>query len=157
MKPGSPRWRSGMSGRDGSRRGAARGDSVRCGFGQAWLAWIFCVSLCLASPGLAAAADPGRLFYTPAQRAQLENARARNVTQPSRVAADSAPPVVRFDGVVIRSDGKGTRWINGRPRPGTSPVAALKPGQIRARGRVYEPYQVLQPRPAAPAHSEPAP
>jgi hypothetical protein len=115
------------------------------------------VSLCLASPGLAAAADPGRLFYTPAQRAQLENARARNVTQPSRVAADSAPPVVRFDGVVIRSDGKGTRWINGRARPGTSPVAALKPGQIRARGRVYEPYQVLQPRPAAPAHSEPAP
>jgi hypothetical protein len=31
----------------------------------------------------------------------------------------------------------------------------MKPGQIRADGKVYEPYQVL--RPAAPANKESAP
>jgi len=100
---------------------------------------------------------PGRLFYTPAQRAQLEAARARNVTQVRQAVPDVAPPPVRFDGVVIRSDGKTTRWINGQPQAGASGVAGLKPGQIRADGKVYEPYQVLRPSPAAPVAEEPTP
>jgi hypothetical protein len=95
------------------------------------------------------AADPGRLFYTPAQRAQLEAARARNVTQASPAAAAIAHPQ-RFDGVVIRSDGASTSWINGRPQTGVSGAAGLKPGQVRSDGKVYEPYQVLRP-----AHEEP--
>ncbi len=55
---------------------------------------------------------------------------------------------MRFDGVVIRSDGNSTRWVNGQPQVGASGVAGLKPGQIRADGKVYEPYQVLRPSPA---------
>ncbi|MDZ7596363.1 MAG: hypothetical protein U0932_17115 [Thiobacillus sp.] len=79
--------------------------------------------------GTSLAADPGRLFYTPEQRAQLEAARARNVTQLRQAAPDTgAPPPIRYDGVVIRSD-----------------------------GRVYEPYQVLRPSPAAPVAEEPTP
>ena len=96
------------------------------------------------------AAGLGRLFYTPAQRTQLEAARARNVTQASPAAPAIARPQ-RFDGVVIRSDGASTSWINGRPQTGVSGAAGLKPGQVRSAGKVYEPYQMLRP-----AHEEPA-
>jgi hypothetical protein len=98
--------------------------------------------------GESLAVDLGRLFYTPAQRAELEAARARNVTQATPAAPAVAQPQ-RFDGVIIRSDGTSTRWVNGRPHAGASGAAAgLKPGQIRANGKVYEPYQVLRPGPA---------
>ena len=107
--------------------------------------------------GTASAADTGRLFYTPAQRAQLEAARARNVTQlasPKQDQPASAPAPLRFDGVVIRSDGQSTRWVDGKAEIGASSVKGLKPGQIRANGKVYEPYQVLRPQPSSPV--EPA-
>ena len=103
---------------------------------------------------MAAPADPGRLFFTPAQRAQLEDARARNVTPPApgqQTSSASAPAPLRYDGVVIRSDGKTTRWVDGKAQRDGSAVSGLKPGQIRANGKVYEPYQVLRPRPPQPA------
>jgi len=59
--------------------------------------------------------------------------------------------------VVVRSDGAGTRWINGQAQAGSSAVAGLKPGQIRADGRVYEPYQLLRSSPADPTGEAPAP
>ncbi len=107
--------------------------------------------LALAPGARSQAADLGRLFYTPAERAQLEAARAHNLGQ-DRPAAPAAAParVQRFDGVVIRSDGAATAWINGRPQAGASGAAGLKPGQIRAGGRIYEPYQVLGPADEAP-------
>ncbi|MBW8306835.1 MAG: hypothetical protein K0M46_08375 [Thiobacillus sp.] len=116
------------------------------------------MSLCLCGSGLAAQDLPGRLFYTPDQRAQLEAARARNVTQVRQATPDAGtPPPIRYDGVVIRSDGKTMRWVDGKPQTGASGVAGLKPGQIRADGRVYEPYQVLRPNLAAPGAEEPTP
>ena len=120
--------------------------------------WIFSASLCLCGTGFAAQDLSGRLFYTPEQRAQLEAARARNVTQVGRTAPGAgAPPPIRYDGVLVRSDGKTTRWVDGKPQLDASGVAGLKPGQIRADGRVYEPYQVLRPNPAAPAAKESTP
>jgi hypothetical protein len=98
---------------------------------------------CLASP----ATDPGRLFYTPEQRAQLEAARKGNVTQTKEASPTIAPALQRFDGMVIRSDGKSTSWVNGQPQVGATGVKGLKPGQIQADGKVYEPYQVLRPSP----------
>ena len=118
------------------------------------------------SPGssLADPVDLGRLFYTPAQRAQLETARSQNVTRPAtRNKGDtsvSAPAPLRYDGVLIRSDGTTTRWVDGKAQTGASGVQGLKPGQIRADGKVYEPYQVLRPvapSPAPPDVKEPAP
>ena len=110
-------------------------------------------SACLANP----AADPGRLFYTPEQRAQLEAARDRNVT-PTRPASPTVTPApLRFDGMVIRSDGKSTSWVNGRPQVGASGVKGLKPGQIQADGKVYEPYQVLRPSPEPTSSEETRP
>jgi hypothetical protein len=92
------------------------------------------------------AGDPGRLFYTATQRAQLEAVRAGTQRPASTASAPkTAAAPVQFDGVVIRSDGKTTTWINGEPRSDTGGAANLKPGQIRARGQVYEPYQVLAP------------
>ena len=110
------------------------------------------LSLLIFSPCRAEQIEPGRLFYTPAQRAQLETARARNVTQIARPKQDvpvSASAPIRFDGVVIRSDGQSTRWVDGKAEIGTPSVKGLKPGQTRVNGKVYEPYQVLRPTPAA--------
>ena len=76
--------------------------------------------------GEAQAADSlGRLFLTPDQRAQLEIVRAqRDRRLPVTLEAEAAPApapvaqgpeVVTYNGVVRRSDGKSTVWINGKP------------------------------------------
>lgn len=126
--------------------------------------WMLVASLGLCHSSLAEPVELGRLFYTPAQRAQLESARTRNVTQQASQSqpglSDGAPAPLRFDGMVIRSDGKTTRWVDGKPQLDGFGVSGLKPGQIRADGKVYEPYQVLRPTPpgsAAPTAKEPTP
>ena len=127
------------------------------------MCWLIPLLLLASQAGQAEPIELGRLFYTPAQRAQLESARARNQTQrasPKQRQAVSAPAPLRFDGVVIRSDGQSTRWVNGKTEVGASSVTGLKPGQIRANGKMYEPYQVLRPQPSSPAEpavKEPAP
>lgn len=141
----------------------SRSDCNTPGTRAASCVWVLALCLGSAGTGMAAPADPGRLFYTPAQRAQLEAARARDVTPSGpgqQPASDSAPAPLRYDGVVIRSDGKTTRWIDGKARRDGSAVSGLKPGQVRADGKVYEPYQVLRPTlpvPADPDAKEPAP
>ena len=116
--------------------------------------WIVCGVLG-SMPALAATtqdvAVPGRLFYTPAQRAMLNDARLRKLNdQPSltaTTAAPAAPAPVSFDGMITRSDGVATHWVNGRPHVGRSSdtVRNLKPGQTRAEQKVYESYQIRQP------------
>jgi hypothetical protein len=70
----------------------------------------------LFAAGAAIAAEPvGRLFYTPAQRAQLDVLRSQKSIappvpeQPEPVAM---PDIVTYGGIVRRSDGKTTVWIN---------------------------------------------
>lgn len=79
-----------------------------------------CAMLCLL-PALAMAAPPlGRLFYTPEQRARMDVARQqeRNVRIEDEEAAPAAPPPANIilNGVITRSDGKTTVWINNRPQ-----------------------------------------
>lgn len=71
-----------------------------------------------------AADSLGRLFFTPAQRAQLDVARAKRdqrmpvvMEQPAQDTAAAAPPpgIVTYGGAVRRSDGKSTVWLNGKP------------------------------------------
>ena len=65
----------------------------------------------------------GRLFFTPDQRALLDTARAgRGVRLPATTEGELAttpapqgPDIVTYNGVVRRSDGKSTVWINGKP------------------------------------------
>lgn len=121
--------------------------------------------LCLMPLPLGAANAPPaeleRLFFTPAQRAEMQTNRSRPAS--ARVHSDPAgppdrpPAPVQFDGVLIRSDGKTTRWVDGKAQIGTSGISNMKPGQIRANGKLYEPYQVLRPQPAARSEQEPTP
>lgn len=68
--------------------------------------------------GTAAGADLGRLFFTPAQRAVLDTARKQNIRSEvgseNEQAAAPVPQNVSVNGVVRRSDGKSTVWINNR-------------------------------------------
>ncbi|HET6491367.1 MAG TPA: hypothetical protein VFG44_00185 [Burkholderiales bacterium] len=71
------------------------------------LALLFAVNAASAAESL------GRLFYTPAERAQLDVLRSRkNVAAPEQQEPPPAPEVVTYGGVVRRSDGKTTVWIN---------------------------------------------
>lgn len=57
----------------------------------------------------AAQADTlGRLFFTPQQRSQLEYARMRNTP-----AEGGASPVLTVNGIIQRSGGARTVWVNG--------------------------------------------
>lgn len=132
-----------------------------------------------------AADNLGRLFFTPAQRAQLDTARRQRAHRPAiEAAAEESPPaaIVTYSGVVQRSDGHSTVWINNRavrdrarmdaaePRARVDAYGAasitlpqqqrsirLKVGQTAdvASGRVVESY-ARRPAPA-PAATPPAP
>lgn len=54
----------------------------------------------------------GRLFLSPEWRDTLERQRQLNTQQARGPAAES----VRLDGVVVRSSGKSTVWVNHQPR-----------------------------------------
>jgi hypothetical protein len=79
---------------------------------------LYALGLFVAATANLCAAEPlGRLFYTPAQRAQLDTLRAqKNVAPPVQEAKEpaAAPEVVTYGGIVRRSDGKSTVWINNR-------------------------------------------
>ena len=63
----------------------------------------------------------GKLFYTPGQRAALEDARRRNIragelaAQAVKQPKVTSPRKVLVTGVVQRSDGESFAWINGKP------------------------------------------
>lgn len=117
--------------------------------------WMVCLVLwpvtTMAVPPQGVANIPGRLFYTPAQRNMLNEARTHQVTDLPKMSASVSSPApsapVSFDGVITRSDGVATHWINGRPHVGSTSnnVKNLKPGQTRAAQKVYESYQIRQP------------
>lgn len=71
------------------------------------------VALCALLLPLPAFAEQalGRLFFTPEKRAALERSRTVKVQQTQQIEGGS----LSLDGVVRRSDGAGTAWINGRP------------------------------------------
>jgi hypothetical protein len=80
--------------------------------------------IALGTPGLAQEPMLGRLFLTPEQRTALDNAR-RNRIRAETVAATAGrkpkiPPArdVTINGIVSRSDGESTIWVNGRPTEG---------------------------------------
>lgn len=87
---------------------------------------LIMVTLLIALGSSGSAQEPvlGRLFLTPEQRAALDNAR-RNRIRAEAVAAtaDKKPKIpparnVTINGIVSRSDGESTIWVNGRPTEG---------------------------------------
>ena len=101
-----------------------------------------------AVPATPAAAKPpeplGRMFFTPAQRAQLDvartqRARATLATEKTEEVSTAAPvpQTLTYDGAVRRSDGKTTVWINSRPINDKDPAGgAVIVGRVRPDGGV---------------------
>lgn len=91
----------------------------------------------------------GRLFYSAEQRIGLEHARANHITERDASQPRTGPATITYEGVVLRSDGRNTRWINGHPVDGSAAAPlfkgqSLKPGQTVANGRIYEPHQIIR-------------
>ena len=84
----------------------------------------------------------GRLFFTPAQRVQLDIARRQRArttvaTEQTEETAQSIPQTIRYDGLVRRSDGKSTIWLNSRPIEDQKPVGgAAIVGRIHPDGSI---------------------
>lgn len=78
------------------------------------LAALLVIALSLQMNNVVLAQDDtlGRLFYSPSQRAKLD-ANVRSVTRKDPPPAP-IPPSVMLNGVVTRSDGERTVWIDGR-------------------------------------------
>jgi hypothetical protein len=69
-------------------------------------------------PLVSSAAEPlGRLFFTPQQRATLDNARGQKIKIDVEVEPETptALEIISVNGVIKRSDGQSTVWINNRP------------------------------------------
>jgi hypothetical protein len=82
---------------------------------------LFCVS------AVAWGEPLGRLFLTPERRAALERQRQLNI-QAARTLEGSS---VSLDGIVVRSSGRNTVWVNQRPQVehavGTGVTTAVTP------------------------------
>ncbi|MGH8633968.1 MAG: hypothetical protein ACRET7_07530 [Burkholderiales bacterium] len=84
----------------------------------------------------------GRLFFTPAQRASLDVARSQRArtalaTEKTEQEATPVPQTITYSGVLRRSDGKTTVWINNQPvNERESAGAAAIVGQVRPDGSV---------------------
>jgi hypothetical protein len=80
-------------------------------------------------PPVCAAEPLGRLFLTPERRAILERQRQANVQEQEQQSLEGA--TVSLDGVITRSSGRSTVWINGHPQhentAGTGVQAGVSP------------------------------
>ena len=87
----------------------------------------------------AQAADEGlgRLFFTPQQRAALDAGRRIAAAKPKAGTTSAKRPVreLRLDGIVTRSDGERTVWVNGRAyhdgQPAGLRVTPVEPAAAR--------------------------
>lgn len=94
--------------------------------------------------GSAAAAESlGKLFFTPAERALLDQARAQKqrptvkIDEPTEPRVEQTSQVLTYSGMVRRSDGKSTLWINNRPVDEKEALSGLAlSGRVRSDGAV---------------------
>ena len=75
--------------------------------------WLLLLSLVLL-PTLVQSAPLGRLFLTPERRVVLERQRQLNIQEKTQETIEVAN--VHINGMVRRSNGKATVWVNGRPQ-----------------------------------------
>ena len=77
------------------------------------LIWSTLLALACALSSAATGEDLGRLFFTQERRQQLDYQRQHNLEKRPEVVED---PRLAIDGVVVRSSGKRTVWVNGVAR-----------------------------------------
>jgi hypothetical protein len=144
--------------------------------------------MALGTPGFAQEPSLGRLFLTPEQRATLDNARRNRIRAEALAATvDRKPKIpparsVTINGIVSRSDGESTIWVNGHPTEGQTEDGmrvTISPGsqssvvlrepekgrRVRLKvgqkadlisGRIQEPYEQRRTPVAPPPPSEPS-
>lgn len=86
----------------------------------------------LLAQSIPAVADPvplGRLFLTPEWRAALERQRRLNIQETRTIEGDT----LRLDGVVVRSSGKSTVWINNQPQTESASISGVTTRTSRRR------------------------
>lgn len=89
----------------------------------------------LLASGVAAETPPlGRLFLTPEARAHLDRQRQLDIKETRSLEGGT----MRLDGVVVRSSGKSTVWVNNQPQNErentagfTAATSTRQPGQAR--------------------------
>ncbi len=74
---------------------------------------VLSVALLLLAAQAAAAEPLGRLFFTPERRAALEHQRQLNIQEAQTLEGAT----VSLDGIVTRSSGRNTVWINQQAQP----------------------------------------
>jgi hypothetical protein len=106
----------------------------------------FAALLLLVIAQIVQAADPvpiGRIFFTPEQRSQLDLLRTQKVVA-TQVRDEPVPENVTYNGIVRRSDGKTTVWVNNE---------AMTDAELRVKqsivGRVDRNGQILLQTPQA--------
>lgn len=108
-----------------------------------WILSLLLPSLLLTTADTSWAEPLGRLFLTPERRAMLERQRQSNIQETQALEGAA----LSLDGVVMRSSGRNTVWVNQRPQTehalGTGVTAVIAP---KSHGRV-----VLTPVGEAPA------
>jgi hypothetical protein len=110
--------------------------------GNAFLKFSFALFAIAALPTPATAQEAvGRLFFTPAQRASLDGARSQRArttlgTDNQEEQAVPAAQTLRYGGMVRRSDGKSTVWINNRPVNDNEPARSAVVGRVHPDGSV---------------------
>ncbi|MEO8037186.1 MAG: hypothetical protein ABI794_00360 [Betaproteobacteria bacterium] len=105
-------------------------------------AWLLIMLMVI--PGFAGAQEKlGRLFFTPAERASLDRQRKLAGDLASRPAVKkeavgprtAAPPkMVTLNGIVRRSDGETTIWVNSQPMHEDFGEVEVSPGSITREG-----------------------
>jgi hypothetical protein len=100
------------------------------------------LAACAFAIGPARGAEPlGRLFFTPPQRAQLDVARSQKsrvtLASENQQEAAPAPEIITYSGVVRRSDGQSTIWINNKPVTDGQAISGVPlSGRVGANGVV---------------------
>lgn len=101
-----------------------------------------CLAILAGYTGMAAHSAPvdipGRLFFTQEQRLLLDNSRRQNIQLNAEERAVSSG--VTFSGMVKRSDGRSTVWVNGHPVASTE---AGRFGIIKESARHGQPVLTL--------------
>ncbi len=89
------------------------------------LPYVLLMLILFAGQSTQAAETLGRLFFTPAQRDSLDAGKKLKAAAAGKPAPDG-PRMTTLNGVVTRSDGESTVWVNGRTvgRNGTPSVKA---------------------------------
>ncbi|MDP1526634.1 MAG: hypothetical protein Q8M20_12550 [Rhodocyclaceae bacterium] len=86
-------------------------------------------ALCVAPAQAQSTMAPvGRLFFAPEMRVQLERQRQLNLQESRSLEAGT----IRLDGIVVRSSGKSTVWVNNQDTRATGVVTSTSrkhPGQ----------------------------